>query len=181
MQINYYKNKRTIPSWIKWLFIVVVLILLILAIYGIILYKNIQEAKTKNYSQTEKMVLDKTDIVTIDKTTHYYGEKVYHIVFGHTTDDVEEIAFVEKSDNNDDNEHIETFDSEEMISEENILTLWRDECSSCKLVKVNAAMIDKKALWELTYEDADQHYIIDYLSMDDGSRYEQYRFKRTFK
>jgi len=42
-------------------------------------------------------------------------------------------------------------------------------------------MIDKKALWELTYEDADQHYIIDYLSMDDGSRYEQYRFKRTFK
>src|SRR5690625_878105 len=90
MKINNYKNKRTIMSCIMSLFIVVVLILLILAIYGIILYKNIQEAKTKNYSQTEKMVLDKTDIVTIDKTTHYYGEKVYHIVFGHTTDDVEE-------------------------------------------------------------------------------------------
>lgn len=177
MHINYYKDKRTIPSWIKWSLLIFVLFLAITATFGMILYKNIQNDKVMGYSKSEKEVLNETDIVSIDKTTHFYGEDVYHIIFGSGENDKKEIAFIRKSDGND---AIVTFASEEFISESNIQSIWKTDCSGCELIKITPAMIDKKALWEVTYKDNNKRYIIDYLSMQDGTRYEQYRFKPTF-
>src|SRR5699024_8219083 len=95
MNINYYKSKKKIPSWLKWLFTIIIIILLISVTFGLIMYNTIQKDKTKGYSQTEKDVLNNTDIVSIDKITHFFGEKEYHIAFGQDSDNNGEIAFVE--------------------------------------------------------------------------------------
>jgi len=178
MNINYYKSKKKIPSWLKWLFTIIIIILLISVTFGLIMYNTIQKDKTKGYSQTEKDVLNNTDIVSIDKITHFFGEKEYHIAFGQDSDNNGEIAFVEQNENN---EQILTFDSKEMISEQKIQSLWDKDCKDCKLIKITPAMVDKEPLWEIAYENHEEHYIINYLSMYDGSSYEQYHFKPTFK
>lgn len=177
MNISYYKSRRTIPLWLKWFFVIFMLILVSCIIYGIVLYKTIQHDKTKGYSNTEQEILNETDIVSVDQISHFYGETVYHIVIGKTANDKRKIVFVDK---NEETDNIVVFDNEKMMSEENIQSLWMDECSNCELIKINPAMINKEALWEVTYKDDSQRYIIEYLSMHDGSRYEQYRFKPTF-
>lgn len=165
-------------SWLK-LFIYGFIVLLIgFIIYGLVLYNGIQNSKTEGFTKTEEKVLAKTDITNINYVIRSHGEEFYHVVYGKTKKGTEEIAFVPMSDNKG---KITTVSQSNIISEKAIQSQWENSCNSCELVRIVPSMIKNKPLWEITYWDKANRYIIDYLSMYDGSQFEQYRLKRIFK
>lgn len=170
------KNKGTLAKWFKWGSVVFATIVTLLLIYGCILYKSIQNDKTKGFDESRKIIFSETDITDADEMFAFYGEEAFHILFGKTNTNEEKIAFFPL----DHDGGITVIDQTKIISKEAIEQTWKKRCSNCHLINIAPAMIDDQPLWEMTYKDDRAKYVIDYLSMDDGSRYERYSFKQRF-
>lgn len=174
--MNFDPNQTTLPRWVKWGAIILAIVIVTCIIYSIFLYRSIVSSKTEGFSETKEHVLQTTDITEVTNITRFHGDKYYQVVSGKTSEGVEEIAFVPMEKKN---EPI-VIQQKEILSEASILHQWKNECNNCTLIKIMPAYVDNKPLWEITYNDRSNRYVIDYLNMKDGSRYEQFRFKKMF-
>lgn len=157
---------------------VILLILLISAgIYSVFLYQDIMESKTEGFAETESRILEATSLVFIDKIEQFNGSEAYQVVFGKNETNENKIIFypLEGSEKN-----LTVLDESEIISKETILKSWEEACGQCDFIKAVPAMKDENILWEVTYTDESDRYVLDYLSIYDGSRYERYRFTQMF-
>jgi uncharacterized protein YpmB len=168
-------------SNIKKVFIwgsIILLILFISAVvYSIFLYQDIMESKTAGFTETESQILNATTLVSIDKIEQFNGDESYHVVFGKNEANEQKIIFYPLEGNE---KNLTVLDESEIISEQTITSSWQDACSGCELIKAVPAIKDENILWEVTYTDESDRYILDYLSIYDGTRYEQYRFTQMF-
>lgn len=177
IKMRQYTNERVIPSWFRWTLIIIAILIIGCFIYGIFLYKDIQQSKTESYPKAVDEVLQETDVETISDVTHFYGEETYYVVYGVTADQEEKIVFVpEKGEDN----AVTILDIADIMASEEVTSLWQSECNNCELIKIVPAMIDSETLWEITYRDESDRYVIDYVSIYDGASFEQYRFRQMF-
>ncbi len=176
------KNKRflrlNIPDWLKWAFAVLLLILVACFIYGVYLYNAIQQDKTASFEDVKDEVLAKTELQTIGKVKRYHGDKAYYVVYGKTNKDNQKIIFYPFSN---DNADIIRVEKSETISEETIRKEWKESCRNCNLFDITPALVGDEPSWEITFTDDSNRYVIDNLSIYDGTRIEQFRFKQMFK
>ncbi|WP_240510180.1 cell wall elongation regulator TseB-like domain-containing protein [Virgibacillus profundi] len=142
------------------------------------LYNDLASAKTAGYDETKKQILENTSITNIDKIEQFNGAASYHVIFGENKDDEKKLIFYPLKGNEKD---LTTIDQHEIMPKKEVLGQWNEQCKDCNLVNIVPALVDEKVLWEVTYENNSNQYIIDYLDIHDGTRYEQYRFNRTFK
>ncbi|MBP1949591.1 cell wall elongation regulator TseB-like domain-containing protein [Virgibacillus litoralis] len=176
------ENKRysrlNIPDWLKWVFAVTLLILIACFIYGIYLYNAIQQDKTSSFEDVKDEVMAETEIVTIDKVKRFHGDKAYYIIYGETNNNKQKIIYYPFSKNIED---ITIVDKSEIISEESIRKGWNESCKNCNLFDITPALVGDKPSWEITFTDDSNRYVIDYLSIYDSTRIEQFRFNHMFK
>ncbi|SDQ55116.1 cell wall elongation regulator TseB-like domain-containing protein [Virgibacillus salinus] len=176
------KNKRyswfNLPDWLKWVFAVILLVLIACFIYGFNLYNAIQQDKTASFEYVKNKVVEETELETIDKVKRFHGEKAYYIIYGETNNNKQKIIYYPFSKNNED---ITIVDKSEIISEESIRKGWNESCRNCKLYDITPALVGDKPSWEVTFTDESNRYVIDYLSIYDRTRIEQFRFKHMFK
>ncbi|MGM8211592.1 cell wall elongation regulator TseB-like domain-containing protein [Virgibacillus sp. W0430] len=169
-------NLRTI-KWVKWSALFVLLAIITGLTYFAYLYNEMIDIKTAGFSETEKKVINETKITEINDITAFYEKETYHIVFGTTNDEKEQVAFVPISNDGE----ILVLDERKLINQESILKKWENECSECTLIKIVPGMINNKPVWELTYTDKTHRYVFEYVSLFDGTPYEQFRFSTMFK
>ncbi|AIF45449.1 hypothetical protein X953_11015 [Virgibacillus sp. SK37] len=147
-------------------------------IYLLFLYLDLKDSKTEGFADTKQQILQATSIEEIDKINKFNGEEAYHVIFGTTDSGKKQIIFYPLQGKKKD---LTTIDQSDIIAEEAIIGEWKQQCSSCEFIKITPALVNDKPLWELTYRDESDRYVLDYLSIYDGSRYEQYRFKQMFE
>ncbi|HLQ97713.1 MAG TPA: DUF5590 domain-containing protein [Candidatus Dormibacteraeota bacterium] len=176
--INSYFQQPQKSSWIKWAIIIALLAMLALLTYVMILYTNIQQDKQAGFSETEKIVLRDTDLVEVTDMMRYHGEFAYHIVFGVTEDNQEKIVFVPITKEDQD---LVSVDQTEIISKQTLEKQLQNECDTCKIISIIPGIEDDELLWELTYVDDSNRYVLEYVSIYDATQYEQFRFKRLYK
>lgn len=164
-------------KWLKWISISLIIVIITGLVYGAFLLKSIEKDKNEQYTTAETEILNDSDLHSISELTHFYGESVYHIAFGTTKENKEKIVFLKQNNKVKKNN---IFDANKLIPEEKIQSHWKNKCDGCSLIKINPAMIKDQPLWELTYWDSNKHYVIEYLSMQDGERYESFNFKHMF-
>lgn len=169
------KNKR---NSLKWIIGVLCLLLISCFIYGVYIYHTIQQNKTAAFEQVKKEVVQETDLDTIDKVERFHGDKAYYIVYGQTNDKKQKIVFYPFDMNNED---LTIVSKSEIISKESIQNNWSDSCRSCELYDVTPALVGDKPSWEITFTDESNRYVIDYLSIYDGTQVEQFRLKHMFE
>ncbi|WP_449353913.1 cell wall elongation regulator TseB-like domain-containing protein [Virgibacillus natechei] len=176
------KNKRNAVflgrSWLFWSLLILILLSVSCLLYAIFLYHDVMESKTAGVEETKEQILQATSITKIDRIEQFNGADSYHVVFGQNEDNEEKIIFYPLEGNE---KTLTTIDKSEVITEESIKTQWMNECNDCDLLNIVPALIDDTPLWEITYNDNSNRYILDYLSIYDGSRYEQYRLIRMFQ
>ncbi|MGM8365370.1 cell wall elongation regulator TseB-like domain-containing protein [Virgibacillus sp. W0181] len=158
-------------------FIGIILAFLIVFIYFIVLYNQMMQIKTEGYAESEKRIMNETSIVEIDKITSFHEKDAYHVVWGKTAEEVNKLAFVPLT--NDD--PIEIIKKSEMMAEDSIVNQWERNCNDCNFIKIVPGIVEDQPVWELTYTDKADRYVFDYLSIYDGSAYEQFRFSTMFK
>jgi uncharacterized protein YpmB len=165
-------------SWFFWSLIIILIILITGLIYAVFLYQDVKASKTEGFDETKKQILNATSITEIDKIEQFNGEEAYHVIFGKDNKGVKKIIFYPLKGKE---KNLTTIKQSDMVSEDQIQGEWKANCEHCKLVKIVPALVDNKPLWEITYSDESGRYVLDYLSLYDGSRYEQYRFRQMFK
>src|SRR5690625_2837761 len=168
------KSENVLFNWKKLIVFIVLLFILLLIIYFIYLYKFIEESKVINGDETERFVLRSTSLISVDKLYHFQVNELYHILMGNDEIENEMFVFVPLQENLS-KEYILVFTSKDFLTKEQIENNWLQDCESCQLHQASPAMINKKPLWELTYTDHSNRYVIAYYSMEDGSIYEQLR------
>jgi len=172
-----FDSRAGIPVWLKWTLIVAGIVLILICVYFAYLYHSIQQQKTDGFDKTKAIVLKQTDITDIEDISHFQDDTAYDIALGTTEDHKQQYVFVPKQNEKTD---LTTVDTEDTISKQQIINQWKKQCNQCELVRVTPAMIDEKPLWEMTYWIDEDQYIMDYLSIYDGKRYQQFRFKSMF-
>ncbi|ASK63362.1 hypothetical protein CFK37_14950 [Virgibacillus phasianinus] len=154
-----------------------ILVLISCFIYLFFLYNDIQQSRTTHYQDAKDKVLKMTEVTQIDNVTVYNGRQQFHVIFGATKNGENKIVYV-PSDKKD--KDLTVVDMSKIIKKQQIKNQWKEQCQNCELINITPAMEDGKPLWEVTYVDAADRYIFDYLSIYDGTRSQQLRLKSIF-
>jgi|SRR5690625_214402 len=158
--------------------ILVIAVLLGILFYSIYLYSYIESSRVNDLEVTKTKVIQSGQLTEVTEMYHFQDKEAYHILIGLDKDKKSKILFVPLDQKE---EEIMMVDVNETLSEERVTQIVLKECQSCNIVTTTPAMVDNKPLWEVTYFDERDRYVIDYLSMYDGSRYEQLRMFRKYK
>ncbi|HEX6593484.1 MAG TPA: DUF5590 domain-containing protein [Bacillota bacterium] len=178
MRTQFY-DEHTIPRWLKWSLWIFCIIIVFCIIYSIFLYKNIQSSKTEGFQDSEQIVLDETNVVEIEDIILSHSEQPHHVVIGKTKNGEKKLVFVPLSSNN--NKKLTIVNEQDIVSAQSIQQEWTNKCHECEWIKLVPTIVDHEPMWEITYIDNNGRYVIDYLSIYDGTNYEQYRFRPMFK
>lgn len=175
-------SMKQINYWLNWknIFILVsVFILLFLFSYFTYTYIKIENSKVTDGEKTEQFIFKETDLTTVDSIYQFQEEESFHIIIGSDNEGNKSIVFVpvKKSLSKDD---LVVLSLNELVSVEQIEEEWQRECDQCTLIHSNPAMINEQPLWELTYTDHSNRYVIEYISLKDGKIYEQLRLLRKY-
>lgn len=162
---------------LKWISLIIALLLIGAIIYFYVLYTHVQGTKTDSFPATEQFVLNETELVTIDEIAFFQEIEPYHIVSGSDGENRDFLVYVSILEETPEIEAI--YSVEDILSQARILSNWEKECARCELKNSTLAMIDKQALWELTYIDNKNRYVMDYFNLFTGERYEQLRLSRN--
>lgn len=165
--------------WKKIVLVIIVLLFLLLIALIFSFYRSIENSKLDHFDVTKNIILQTTEITSIDQAFHFQEEKGYHIVYGHDKQNKEWLIFVplQKKLSADD---VILFSRDSLQSQEQIESEWAKGCDKCALIGSTPAMINEKALWELTYTDEANRYVIEYVSLEDGTTYELMKFQRKY-
>lgn len=181
MRITYNQPTKKL-NWIKWGLIILSLIIVTCFIYGVVLYNTIEKNKTAGFDETKEWVTQDTDITTVSSIERYHGKEAYHIVYGQTDDEIDKIVFVPLQINKDEEKkELIVVDLADIMSKKAIQDQWQQQCNNCNLTKIVPGVEDDQLLWELTYVDDANRHVLEYVSIYDGSQYEQFRFTQRYQ
>lgn len=162
------------PSWLKWILISISVLIIAFFIYSIYLYNTIQTSKETGLDESKAYAKDELNMKNITSIDRFQEEIQYHVIMGEMNDNEGVIAFIPI----DDNKEPIIIKQEDALSKSEIKSNWQTNCKNCELIKISPAMLDDEPLWEITFIDEKERYVLDYVSFDDGSSYEQLQFKQ---
>lgn len=175
MYQNQFNKERS--HKLKWVILISGLILVLLLLMIGYLYVTLMNEKTNGYNKAERRTLDETNITEIKNVERFHGEEAYFVVSGLDKDKQALFAFVPFEDEHD----IITIEQPETFTKDKIKRDWEEKCTSCALTSITPALVEDTAVWEINFRTNKDTYIYEYISMDDGSLFEQLRFKKKFK
>jgi len=158
-------------SLFKLFVLVVVALLLVVCIAVAVLYKQAMNDKEKGFARASSNAIDKTELVNTNNVERFDGKKSFYIVYGKSKDGDKKIVFMPISKK----DKPIIVDESNIVSKQQIINEWQNQCSRCTMIRTSAAMIDEQPLWEITYQDSSGYYVFQYSSMKDGKTAETFR------
>lgn len=170
------RNDINTSSWTKWVIFALIIVVVAILIFLTVLYNNIEKSKTNGFGNAEERVIEETEVIEVEETMRYHGDTLHYIVIGNTEDNQSLMVFVP----DDVEDELTIIDQSEIIPVESIRQSWQQACKNCEFINIVPAITDRNPLWEITYYDEAGRYVMDYVSIFDGSKYEEFRFKKMF-
>lgn len=171
--------KQIIPNWLKWSILIFCLFLIGMIIYGFTLYFNVLHNKEGQFDQSEKIILNETNLVSVENVSRFHGEQLFHVLTGKDKTGDIFYAFLPKV-KSDKKQEITMINHANILSKQMIKKEWKDSCQSCQYIDMVPGLVDEQPVWEMKYMDQSGRYVFDYLSMYDGSSVEEFRLKRFY-
>ncbi|WP_343782550.1 DUF5590 domain-containing protein [Alkalibacillus silvisoli] len=139
-------------------------------------YYEIQGTHNDEQQTYINIALDYSPIETVEKDYAYNGEEDYTVVQG-IDEDERYYTFVPKKEelNEDD---VEWILEDEGITEEELISEWRKDCSNCKLLNVTPGIMNDQFIWELIYENENRMYFRTFL-FETGELYDSISFNKN--
>lgn len=172
-------NNRS--TWMNLKSIIIFIVLLaILAIttFILIVFVYFDHSRIDNKDEVIEFVKKSSEIKQVTDVDYFADEETYDIIYGKDENDKKYFA-INPTDNRD-KEKLIILKQDDVLSKENIEQKWQSDCKECTLKKSGLAMLDDEVLWELTYLDKEENYIIEYFSLEDGSTYEEFRLNNKY-
>lgn len=195
-------------SWKKLIITCIVLLIVGLLIYFYMTLRHIQASQVTGFDQTEEYILAHTDMEVVDEMFGFQEESFYHIAYSRDKQNNSWIQYIpfskvieedkeiakedkeaaeeneeekeEKEDKEEKPKKIVEIEREDTLSQSEIESIWTKECDECELKGSTPAILDDVPLWELTYVDRNNRYVIEYRHLTDGETYEQLKLNRKY-
>lgn len=173
------RKQKTWLSARKVIGLLIFLGLAAITVYFLVLYSNIVNSKMENKEDLSAFIKAETDIHTITKMYHFQGEEAYDIIYGQDKAEKSEYVIFNPSGNKNKDDLL-TYKADDLISEKSIEKEWQSTCKGCTLKRSSPAMINDKPLWEMTYINDQNRYVMEYISLKDGSTFEKLGLKLKY-
>lgn len=157
-------------NWKNIIGLFLLLVIIAVSLYVFLTYQHIQKTKAAGFDNVENIVLSETDVESIEEISRFQEEKAIFIAKGKDAEGEMWFVFIPQDYEKDDD--IEKYSTKDLVSPTGIEDNWADECEDCELKKSAPAMMDGEPLWELTYLDTTNRYVLAYFSFEDGSEVE---------
>jgi len=170
-----FQNDRS--SWMKWGILIGGLVTILVVLLIGYLYVSVMNEKSKDYSKAEQRAFDETDLLEVEQVERFHGEEAYFVVSGIDANEEPIFVFVPF----DQEEATITIDQPSSYTKSIVKQSWEEKCSTCKLTSITPGLIDETAVWEINYRLDKDIRMYEYISMEDGSIFEQLQLKKMFK
>ncbi|MCA1009437.1 DUF5590 domain-containing protein [Halobacillus halophilus] len=168
-------SRFTVPSWLKWTFIIAGVLLLLSGALVVWMYVSINKDLHAGEDAARKMALNRTEIATVEEVSIYHGKSRVHIVKGKNQDGKDGLVFIDLSKNEILNEQMNL----EMITESKLRQSWRADCQNCTFKNIQLGYEEENPVYEITYVDTQNRYVFDYFNLN-GERFDQrFAFKQN--
>lgn len=162
------------------LFIVLLFCIIFLLIYAIFSYRAIEESRTEGFSEAEAFVLQHSNITNIDDISYFQAEEGFFTFLGRDSANEKYYIFL-RDDGVFATDDLYVVANKGLVATEELEQEVLARCSDCTLIHSNPAMIDELPLWELTYIDDTNRYVIEYKYLQNGKTFETLRLTRKYK
>lgn len=146
----------------KWL-ILVVGVILVVVLFSLTVYKQVQNNKTEGFSEAIEKALEATSLVEVNETSTYSRNESFVVIDGLDEDGNEIYVFVPDEDG----EMIE-IDAEDGITAEDAIQIVENDQKVSKILSTQIGIEDEKPLWEITYLDDKERLVYYYLDFKTG-------------
>jgi|SRR5690625_5130026 len=164
-------------NWKRVLFYVLLFSILLFVIYSIFLYRSIMVSKTAGFQEATSFIIEETDIIETNDITYFQADLGYYIVRGITSKNEQVYAYLEDTDPFSTNK-LYVIDTNHLLTKEQLEQSVTESCASCQLIHSTPAMIEQFPLWELTYIDESERYVIEYKYLETGQTFETLKLTR---
>ncbi|WP_241657119.1 DUF5590 domain-containing protein [Halobacillus salinus] len=175
MTMKQQSSRFTVPDWLKWPIIVLLILFFITAVMGVWLYSDAQNDKNSQDQEARTLAIQNTALSTVQNVTVYHGEETVHIVEGTEENGSEGLAFVQA----DQQSVLEYVKAKDVLSMDGMKSQWRSSCESCNFKKVQYAFEEGEPVFELTYIDEQNRYVFDYFTLTGESFDQRFAFKQN--
>ncbi|KGX88025.1 cell wall elongation regulator TseB-like domain-containing protein [Pontibacillus litoralis] len=165
-------TERSYLAYIVW---GIAIIAIIVVVYFLYMYIQIMQDKTATFTESKEIAINQTQLTRADDVLRYHGSSRYDIVTGIAENEEKAFVFIPIKDKKTKPIFVSSLD---VISEEQMLNAWKQDCTSCRLETIQPAYEKQGPLWEITYTDEDNRYVIKTYQMKDGNLYDTLYFNQ---
>lgn len=168
------EKKKFHINWKRVLLFVLLFSILATFISAFMYYRTIMESKNEGFDEAIEFVLQHTDMIQVNDVNYFQEAEGYFIL--EATDQSENNYFIFLQDTQPfSTNSLFIVAQSELLSVKTLENEFQNECRNCELVQSKPAMIDHIPLWELTYYDESNRYVIEYKYLKNGQTYEKLR------
>jgi len=173
------QNKIQI-NWKRVLLYVLLFCILIIIFYLVLTFRQIYKSKVERFDKVEAFVYEHTTVNSIENIEYFQDEEGYYTLIAEDRTGEKVYVFL-RNDKKFSKNHLYIVKAKDMVAPESLESELKSDCISCELIRSTPAMIDGIPLWELTYIDNDDRYVIEYKYLENGETYEKLRLSRKYK
>jgi uncharacterized protein YpmB len=167
------RQKRYSPSTkrniLLWSISGIIFVIVSLIAYLLYIYNVAMDNKEATFEQSKQAALNETPLTTVIDIKRFNGENAYDVVTGKTEDGDLAYAFM-PIDKQLENRFIL---ADEGITEAEMITKWKQNCSNCELKKITPGIVKNNFIWEIIYTTEEDKYVFAYYLFSNGNLYEQ--------
>lgn len=173
-------NKKNSIPWKRVLLFVLLFCIILAIIYGVYSLRQIYKSKVDRHDEVEAFVIEHSDITSIQEIDHFQDEEGYYTLIAE--DKKGEMVYVFlRDDESFSTKNLYIVPAKTMKEPETFEDKLKENCKACEIVRSAPAMIDGVPLWELTYYDEEDRYVIEYKYLENGNTYEKLSLSRKYK
>lgn len=174
------RQKKFHINWPRVLLIVLLFCIICLLIYGAMFYRTIENTRTDRFDEAKDYVLEQSPIKNITHISHFQDVEGFFTFLGENKENEVMYVFL-RDDEQFTKEQLYIIPENKVTKADEIKQIWAAECADCTLVRLTPAMVEQFPLWEVTYIDESNRYVIEYKYLENGKTYETIRLTRKSK
>ncbi|MCA0983051.1 DUF5590 domain-containing protein [Halobacillus yeomjeoni] len=168
-------SRFIVPRWLKWSILITGTILFLCSAFFIYMYADINQDRTKGNDEAAKFALQETALKKVDQVSNYHGDKTVHIVRGVTDQQKNGIVYIDLEKK----EILKESFREDNLSLDEMKQEWMNACENCEFKNIQFAYEESHPVFEITYIDEKNRYVLDYYQLN-GEKFDQrFAFKQT--
>ncbi|MBA2173905.1 DUF5590 domain-containing protein [Halobacillus locisalis] len=165
----------TVPDWVKWTAIITSILFVLGLSLSIWIYIDVYHDRTSSHAQATTLVLEKTELETIDDVSVYHGKETVHIMEGAVGNGRSALVYVQV----DDQKVLNVIQDEDYLSISEMKDIWKEECDGCAFRDIQYGYEEGEPVFEITYIDQQDRYVFNYYGLDGQSFDQRFAFKQN--